>query len=78
MSGLHAFSTCRSIGPARCRKDPIGEDDVAIVRALLEEVRPDLVFVAGDLSDPHGTHRLCKEAFERALEQAILGGLAAA
>ncbi|HEY5940861.1 MAG TPA: glucosamine-6-phosphate deaminase [Gemmatimonadales bacterium] len=59
----------------KVRKDPIGEDDVVIVRALLDQLRPDLVFVAGDLSDPHGTHRLCKEAVQRALEQAILGGL---
>ncbi|HEY8196378.1 MAG TPA: glucosamine-6-phosphate deaminase, partial [Gemmatimonadales bacterium] len=59
----------------KVRKDPIGEDDVAIVRAMLDQLRPDLVFVAGDLSDPHGTHRLCKEAIERALEQAVLGGL---
>src|SRR5881628_1149811 len=44
------------------RKHPIGPEDVALVRALLEEVRPDLVFVAGDLSDPHGTHRMCKAA----------------
>jgi len=50
------------------RKHPIGDEDVALVRALLEEVRPDLVFVAGDLSDPHGTHRMCKAAVERALE----------
>jgi glucosamine-6-phosphate deaminase len=49
------------------RKRPIGDADVAIVRALLAEVRPDLVFIAGDLSDPHGTHRMCKEAIERAL-----------
>jgi glucosamine-6-phosphate deaminase len=49
------------------RKDPVGPADVAIVRALLEEVRPDLVFVAGDLSDPHGTHRMCKEAVDQAL-----------
>jgi glucosamine-6-phosphate deaminase len=49
------------------RKRPIGEEDVAIVRDLLAEVRPDLVFVAGDLSDPHGTHRMCKIAVERAL-----------
>ncbi len=48
---------------------------MAIVRELLDETRPDLVFVAGDLSDPHGTHRLCKEAVQRALEQSVLGGL---
>jgi glucosamine-6-phosphate deaminase len=50
------------------RKRPIGPEDVAVVRALLEDVRPDLAFVAGDLSDPHGTHRMCKAAVERALE----------
>ena len=49
------------------RKDPISEADVSIVRQLLEETRPDLIFVAGDLSDPHGTHRMCKEAIDRAL-----------
>jgi len=49
------------------RKRPIGEADVAIVRRLLAEVRPDYVFVAGDLSDPHGTHRMCKQAIDRAL-----------
>ena len=49
------------------RKDPIGPADVAIVRRLLEEVGPDLIFVAGDLSDPHGTHRMCKEAIDAAL-----------
>jgi glucosamine-6-phosphate deaminase len=56
------------------RKDPIGPADVAIVRKLLEEVRPDLVFVAGDLSDPHGTHRVCKEAIDRALQEYMAGG----
>ncbi len=49
------------------RKRPVGDEDVAIVRGLLEEVRPDYVFVAGDLSDPHGTHRMCKAAVDRAL-----------
>ena len=49
------------------RKLPVGPEDVAIVRALLEEVRPDLVCAAGDLSDPHGTHRMCKAAIDRAL-----------
>jgi glucosamine-6-phosphate deaminase len=58
----------------KVRKDPIGPADVAIVRALLEEVRPDLIFVAGDLSDPHGTHRMCKEAIDRALEEAVASG----
>jgi len=56
------------------RKDPIGPADVALVRALLEEIRPDLLFVAGDLSDPHGTHRMCKEAIDRALADYAAAG----
>ncbi len=54
------------------RKAPVGPADVAIVRSLLDDVNPDLVFVAGDLSDPHGTHRMCKEAIDGALgERAV-------
>ncbi|HLM68096.1 MAG TPA: glucosamine-6-phosphate deaminase [Longimicrobium sp.] len=53
----------------KVRKDPIGPEDVAIVLRLLEEQRPELIYVAGDLSDPHGTHRMCLEAVERALQQ---------
>ncbi|MGD8699368.1 MAG: glucosamine-6-phosphate deaminase [Gemmatimonadales bacterium] len=49
------------------RKRPISEDDVEIVLQLMDELRPDLVFVAGDMSDPHGTHRLCKAAIDLAL-----------
>jgi glucosamine-6-phosphate deaminase len=56
------------------RKAPIGPADVAIVRALLEEIGPDLIFVAGDLSDPHGTHRMCKEAIDRALVEYVAAG----
>ncbi|HSG82903.1 MAG TPA: glucosamine-6-phosphate deaminase, partial [Gemmatimonadota bacterium] len=48
------------------RKRPIGEEDVEIVLALLNERQPDLIFVAGDLSDPHGTHRLCQSAIDAA------------
>ena len=58
----------------KVRKDPIGPADVSIVRQLLEELRPELVFVAGDLSDPHGTHRMCKEAIDRALAQLAESG----
>jgi glucosamine-6-phosphate deaminase len=53
----------------KVKKDPIGPADVAIVRALLDEIQPELIFVAGDLSDPHGTHRMCKEAIDGALAE---------
>ena len=51
------------------KKNEIGPADVALVRGLLEEMAPDICYVAGDLSDPHGTHRQCKEAIDRALEE---------
>src|SRR2546421_1865209 len=51
------------------RKRPLSDDDIAIVQRLIEETKPDLVFVAGDLSDPHGTHPTCKAAVEAELER---------
>ncbi len=51
------------------RKDPIGEADIRIVHDLLEEIRPHHIFVAGDLSDPHGTHRMCYTAIQQALQR---------
>jgi len=51
------------------RKDPIGPRDVEIMLGILEEVRPHIALVAGDLSDPHGTHRMCHDAVARALER---------
>ena len=49
-------------------KRPIGAEDVEIIVDLLAHLRPDQIYVAGDLSDPHGTHRMCAEAILRALE----------
>jgi glucosamine-6-phosphate deaminase len=43
-------------------KRPVGEEDIRIIRELLEQLQPDQVYVAGDLADPHGTHRVCAEA----------------
>lgn len=53
----------------KTRKDPIGPEDVAITLELIEERRPSHIFVAGDLSDPHGTHRMCMETVQGALAQ---------
>jgi glucosamine-6-phosphate deaminase len=51
------------------RKLPPGEPDVARIVALLSEVRPHQVYAAGDLTDPHGTHRLCLHALRLAFER---------
>src|SRR5262249_50426217 len=51
----------------KVRKDPIGPRHAEIVLELLEAERPDIILVAGDLSDPHGTHPMGLEAVEQAL-----------
>jgi glucosamine-6-phosphate deaminase len=48
------------------RRFSIEQKDIEIVCNILELIEPDIIFMAGDLSDPHGTHRLCFEAFEQA------------
>ncbi|HKW51016.1 MAG TPA: glucosamine-6-phosphate deaminase [Candidatus Eisenbacteria bacterium] len=53
----------------KARKDPIGEEDIEIILGVLEQHAPRIILVAGDLSDPHGTHRMCNDAVERALER---------
>ena len=52
----------------RIQKNPISEADVEIVRNLLQEVKPHQIFVAGDLADPHGTHRVCTDAVLAAID----------
>jgi len=49
------------------QKQPLSDGDIALVLGLMLDVRPDIVFAAGDLSDPHGTHRMCLDAVLRAL-----------
>ena len=53
----------------RVRKKPIGPEDIAITARLLDEVRPHQVYAAGDLSDPHGTHRVCLAAVLGAMRE---------
>lgn len=55
-------------------KRPIGADDVRIVRELIEQIGPAQIYVAGDLSDPHGTHRMCAEAIFRAYAELQAAG----
>ena len=52
----------------RIQKNPISEKDVEIVRNLLREVKPHQIFVAGDLADPHGTHKVCTDAVFAAID----------
>ncbi len=51
------------------KKKPIAQEDIEIVKALLSKVKPHQVYAAGDLSDPHGTHRVCLQAILTALDE---------
>src|SRR5690606_3638403 len=46
----------------RVRKNPLSEKDIQIIVDLLQRVQPHQIYAAGDLSDPHGTHRVCLDA----------------
>jgi len=52
----------------RICKKPLGDNDVQIIVDLLRRVRPHQIYVAGDLSDPHGTHRMCLKAIINACD----------
>lgn len=44
------------------KKFPRTQADTDIIKDLIKKVRPDQIYMAGDLADPHGTHRICTEA----------------
>ena len=52
----------------KIEKLPMGEADVNIVKELITKVKPHQIYVAGDLADPHGTHRKCTDAVLAAID----------
>ena len=78
-----ARSACRYIGlpddnvnfldlpfyeTGRVKKNPISERDVIIVKEFIESIKPHQIYVAGDLADPHGTHKVCLDAALAAID----------
>lgn len=51
------------------RKNPLGEEDVRIMLDFILSIKPHQIFVAGDLADPHGTHKVCLNAALAAIDQ---------
>ena len=51
------------------KKNPRTQADVDIIKELIKKLKPHMIFMAGDLADPHGTHRVCTEAALEAMEQ---------
>ncbi len=51
------------------QKKPIGPEDIRVVADLIDKVKPHQIYAAGDFADPHGTHKVCWDAIEAALQQ---------
>ena len=78
-----AKATCRFVGipdenvhfldlpfyeTGKVAKDPIGDTDIQIIVDKIKEIKPQQIYAAGDLADPHGTHKVCLDAIFAALE----------
>jgi glucosamine-6-phosphate deaminase len=50
------------------KKNPIGKADIEITQNLIRKIKPHQIYAAGDLSDPHGTHRVCLDAIFKAID----------
>jgi glucosamine-6-phosphate deaminase len=55
-------------------KNPMGEEDVKITIDLLRKIKPHQVFCAGDLADPHGTHKVCLDIVMESLKRIKAAG----
>ena len=79
-----AFTACRYVGmnvdqsvflnlpfyeTGKVKKNPISAEDVEIVKKYIQSVKPTQIFVAGDLADPHGTHKVCLDAILAAIDE---------
>lgn len=51
------------------KKKPLSDKDISIIADLLDKIKPHQVYAAGDLSDPHGTHRVCLSAIYQAIDK---------
>lgn len=49
------------------KKKPLSEEDIKLIMNLMEKIKPHQIYAAGDLSDPHGTHRVCLAAIYQAI-----------
>lgn len=79
-----AKATCRFVGipeenvhfldmpfyeTGKVQKSPLGDADIAVVSDVIEKIKPHQVYAAGDLADPHGTHKVCLDAIFAALKK---------
>ena len=50
------------------KKNNLSQKDIDIVCELIEDIKPHQIYAAGDLADPHGTHKVCLDALFESLE----------
>ena len=50
-------------------KNPIGPENISITANLIEKIKPHQIYAAGDLADPHGTHKVCLDAIFAAVKE---------
>jgi glucosamine-6-phosphate deaminase len=77
-----AKNTCRFVGisttqahflnmpfyeTGKVQKQPLSKKDITIVKDLIEKIKPHQIYAAGDLADPHGTHKVCLDAIQTAV-----------
>ena len=53
------------------KKNPYSEEDIALTYDLLNRIKPQQIFAAGDLSDPHGTHRVCLDIIFATIDKLV-------
>jgi glucosamine-6-phosphate deaminase len=78
-----AKATCRFVGipdenvhfldmpfyeTGRIEKSPLGKADIEVISELIDKVKPHQIYAAGDLADPHGTHKVCLDGIFAAIE----------
>ncbi|WP_128548058.1 glucosamine-6-phosphate deaminase [Larkinella soli] len=79
-----AKATCRFVGipvenahflnmpfyeTGKVEKKPLGEEDIQVVMDVIEKIKPHQIYAAGDLADPHGTHKVCLDAVMEAVRR---------
>ncbi len=51
------------------KKNSLSEEDIKIMMNIIKKIKPHQIFAAGDLADPHGTHKVCLDAVFEALKK---------
>lgn len=84
-----AAATCRYVGlkegnwhfqnlpfyeTGTIQKNPMGEEDVVLTMELLRKIKPHQIYCAGDLADPHGTHKVCLDVVFESLRRIKAAG----